>query len=218
MPDAILLALGQMGDPAFRRPLILGVLGAALALLLIAWGTVEAAAWAAGGHGVIAWAAEAAGGLFALGLAWWLFLPVATVIAAQLVAPVAAAVERRHYPWLPPPQGASAAAQLAFGIGFGLKLLVLQVVLLPMFFVPGVGFVLALLVSAYALGAGMVRQTAMLRMDHATAKAAWRARRWPGWALGVVLAGMALVPVLNLLIPVLGTAAAVHLLQRSTAS
>lgn len=218
MPAALFLALGQMGDPAFRRPLLWGVLGAAVALGLLAWGAVEAAAWAAGGTGWLAWLAEAGGGLAALVLAWWIFLPVAAAIASQLVEPVAAAVERRHYPGLPPPKGASIAAQAAFGLVFGLKLLVLQLLLVPLLFVPVLGFGLALVISAYALGAGMVRQTAMLRMDSAAALGAWRRMRLSGWFLGLVLAAMALVPLLNLLVPVLGTAAAVHLLQRSTRS
>lgn len=219
MPAALFLALGQIGDPAFRRPLLLGVLGAALALGLLTWGAVETAAWAAaGGAGWLSWLAQAAGGAVGLLLAWWLFLPVAAAIAAQLVEPVAAAVERRYYPGLPPPRGASVAAQVAFGLRFGLRLLLIQILLLPLFFLPVVGFVLALLVSAHALGAGMVQQTALLRMDMPQARLAWRQRRLSGWVLGLALAAMALVPFLNLLVPVLGTAASVHLLHRSTAS
>jgi len=213
MPAALLLALGQIGDPAFRRPLLLGVLCAALALILLIWGAVEAAAWAAGGPGWLSWLAQAGGGALGLLLAWWLFLPVAAAIAAQLVEPVAAAVERRHYPWLPPPKGASVAAQIAFGLRFGLKLLVLQLVMVPMLFIPMAGFTIALVISAYALGAGMVLQTALLRMDMPAARAEWARNRLSGWALGLVLALMALVPLLNLLVPVLGTAASVHLLQ-----
>jgi uncharacterized protein involved in cysteine biosynthesis len=214
MPAAILLAFAQLGDPAFRRPLVLGVLGAAIALGLLGWGAVEAAHWAAGTTGWLSWIAQAGGGVAALLLAWWLFLPVAAAIAAQLVEPVAAAVERRHYPHLPPARGASVAAQFAFGIGFGLRMLAVQLLLLPVLFVPVVGVVVALAVSAQALGAGMVRQTALLRMDPAAARATWRARRWAGRALGLVLAAMAFVPLLNLLVPVIGTAAAVHILQR----
>jgi len=214
MPSAFFLALAQIGDPAFRRPLLLGVLGAAAAIGLLVWGAVEAAHWAAGTTGWLSWAAQAGGGLAALVLAWWLFLPVTAVIAAQLVEPVAAAVERRHYPHLPPPRGASVAAQAAFGLLFGLRMLALQVLLLPLLLVPVLGFLLALAVSAHALGAGMVRQTAMLRMGTADSRAAWRARRWSGWALGLALAALAMVPLFNLLVPVLGTAAAVHVLQR----
>lgn len=212
------LALGQIGDPAFRRPLILGVLGALLAIGLLAWGAVEAAAGAAGGTGWLSWLAQAGGGAAALLLAWWLFLPVAAAIASQLVEPVASAVERRHYPHLPPASGASVAAQVAFGLRFGLRLLAIQLLLLPLLLVPVVGFSLALLVSAHALGAGMVQQTALLRMDAPAARAAWRRMRLSGWVLGLLLALMALVPLLNLLVPVLGTAASVHLLQRSTSS
>jgi CysZ protein len=216
MISAVLLALSQLGDPAFRRPLLWGVFGAALAIALLAWGAIEGAAWLSAGQGWLSWLAQAGGGLAALVLAWWLFLPVAAAIASQLVEPVAAAVERRHYPSLPPPHGASVAAQVAFGLRFGLRLLVLQVLLLPLLFVPIVGFVLALVVTAYALGAGMVQQTALLRMDSAQTRQAWRRLRFRGWLLGLVLALMALVPLLNLLVPVVGTAAAVHLLQRST--
>jgi uncharacterized protein involved in cysteine biosynthesis len=216
MISAVALALSQLGDPAFRRPLLWGVFGAALAIGLLAWGAIEGAAWLSAGQGWLSWLAQAGGGLAALVLAWWLFLPVAAAIASQLVEPVAAAVERRHYPMLPPPQGASIAAQVAFGLRFGLRLLALQVLLLPLLFVPVVGFALALVVSAHALGSGMVQQTALLRMDSARARQAWRSLRVQGWLLGLVLALMALVPLLNLLVPVIGTAAAVHLLQRST--
>ncbi len=217
MPTALLLALRQIGDPAFRRPMLLGVLGAALAIVLLLWGAIEAAAWAASGDAAwLSWVAQAAGGAVGLLLAWWLFLPVAAAIASQLVEPVAAAVERRYYPGLPPPKGASVAVQVAFGLRFGLRLLVIQIVLLPLLFIPVVGFALALLVSAHALGAGMVQQTALLRMDMTGARLAWRRVRLSGWVLGLLLALMALVPLLNLLVPVLGTAAAVHLLHRST--
>ena len=108
--------------------------------------------------------------------------------------------------------------QAAFGLRFGLRLLLIQILLLPLFFIPLVGFALALMISAHALGAGMVQQTALLRTDMAGARAAWRRNRLSGWVLGLLLALMALVPILNLLVPVLGTAAAVHLLHRSTGS
>lgn len=219
MPAALLLAFGQIGDPAFRRPLLIGVFGAAVALGLLIWGAVEAAAWAAAGDATwLSWLAQAAGGAVGLLLAWWLFLPVAATIASQLVEPVAWAVERRHYPGLPPPRGASVAVQVAFGLRFGLRLLLIQILLLPLFFIPLIGFAAALLISAYTLGAGMVQQTALLRMDLPEARAAWRRNRVAGWMLGVLLALMGLVPFFNLLVPVLGTAAAVHLLHRSRGS
>ncbi len=217
MLQALLLAIGQMGDPAFRGPLVKGVLGSALALGLLLWGAIELAAnLASGAPAWISWAAQGLGAIAGLILAWWLFLPVAVAIASQFVGSVAAAVEQRHYPWLPPPSGASIAAQALWGIGFALKMLMLQLILLPLILLlPGVGFVIALIVSARALGVGLFESAAQLRMGIAEARLARRARRWDVWALGLALALISLVPPLGLLVPVLGTAASVHLLHRS---
>ncbi|MCE2922950.1 MAG: EI24 domain-containing protein, partial [Roseomonas sp.] len=120
MPQALLLALRQMGDPAFRLPLILGVLGAALAVA----GLIGLAAWlagwaAAGGPEWLSWITQAGGAAAGVFLGWWLFLPVALGIAAQFTDSVAGAVERRHYPGLAAPSGASALAQAGYGVWFG---------------------------------------------------------------------------------------------------
>ncbi|HYF08297.1 MAG TPA: EI24 domain-containing protein [Acetobacteraceae bacterium] len=216
MPAALLLAFGQMGDPAFLRPLIKGVLGALLALAALAWGTTELAAWlAAGRAGWVSAVAQAIGAGAGLLLAWWLFLPVSVAIASLFVAEVAMAVERRHYPDLPPARGASTAAQIRWGIRFGAIMLLVQLLLLPLLLVPVAGFTIALVISAWMLGIGVFESTAQLRLGIADAHAARRARRFSVWLLGVALALMGLVPALNLLVPVLGTAAAVHLLHRS---
>lgn len=215
MPQALFLAFRQFGDPAFRRPLILGVLGAALAVLGLIGLAALLAAWAAsGGPEWLSWITQAGGAAAGVFLGWWLFLPVALGIAAQFTDSIAGAVERRHYPHLPPPAGASALAQAGYGIWFGVKLLALQIVLLPLFFIPLIGALAALLIAAHGLGAGLLREVALRRMNMAHSRLAWQRLRWQGWWLGIVLAVMAMVPLLNLLVPVLGIAAAVHLLMR----
>ena len=215
MPQALFLALRQLGDPAFRLPLILGVLGAALAVL----GLIGLAAWlagwaAAGGPEWLSWITQAGGAAAGVFLGWWLFLPVALGIAAQFTDSVAGAVERRHYPGLAAPSGASALAQAGYGVWFGVKLLALQLLLLPLFFIPFLGALLALLISAHGLGAGLLREVALRRMNLAHSRIAWQRLRWQGWMLGLALALMAMVPVLNLFVPIIGIAAAAHLLIR----
>ncbi|MCA3279364.1 MAG: EI24 domain-containing protein [Roseomonas sp.] len=215
MPQALFLAFRQFGDPAFRRPLILGVLGAALAVA----GLIGLAAWlagwaAAGGPEWLSWITQAGGAAAGVFLSWWLFLPAALGIAAQFTDSIAGAVERRHYPGLAPPAGASALAQAGYGVWFSVKLLGLQILLLPLFFIPFIGALLALLIAAHGLGAGLLREVALRRLNMAHSRLAWQRLRWQGWWLGLVLAVMAMVPLLNLLVPVLGIAAAVHLLMR----
>jgi CysZ protein len=215
MPQALFLAFRQLGDPAFRRPLILGVLGAALAVAGLIWLAAWLAGWAAaGGPEWLSWITQAGGAAAGVFLGWWLFLPVALGIAAQFTDSVAGAVERHHYPGLAAPAGASVLAQAGFGLWFGAKLLALQILLLPLFFIPIFGALIALLIAAHALGPGLLREVALRRLNLAHSRIAWQRLRWQGWSLGLALALMAMVPLLNLLVPIIGIAAATHLLLR----
>ena len=112
------------------------------------------------------------------------------------------------------PAGASALAQAGYGVWFSVKLLALQILLLPLFFIPIFGALIALLIAAHALGAGLLREVSLRRMNLAHSRIAWQRLRWQGWLLGLALALMAMVPVLNLFVPIIGIAAATHLLIR----
>lgn len=213
---AILLAFGQIGDPAFRRPLLAGALLALSGGLLLAWGVGLGLGWLAGGEGWLATAAAAAGGLLALVAVWWLFVPMLLAIASLFLDGVAAAVERRHYPTLPPAEGASAAAQAWSGGVLAAKLAGLTLVLLPLsLLLPVVGMVVLWAVAAVGIGDGLFQGVAQRRMPVAEAEALRRARRREIWALGAALALLGAIAPLNLLVPVIGTAAMVHLLHRT---
>jgi CysZ protein len=212
----LLLAIRQLGDRAFLGPLLKGLGGA----VLVFAGLVVAGAWGAdalaGGSGWVAKTAAALGGLLALGLAVWLFVPVMLAVAGLFLDPVAEAVERRFYPGLPPARGASLTAQARFNLRFGLRMGALSLATLPLALaVPPVGTVLLWLVSAFGLGHGLFEGVAQRRMGVAEARALRRRREVPVLGIGGVLAALSLVPALNLLVPVLGTAAMTHLLHRN---
>ena len=216
MLTACLLALRQMTDPVFLGPLAKAFGAALLAFLglagLAAWGV----AGLAGGEGWLAGLAGALGGLLVLGLAVWLFVPVMLGLSGLFLDPVAAAVERRFYPALPPPQGASLIAQAGFNLAFAAKTGVVALLALPLLlFAPPVGAVALWLISTVALGHGLFEGVAQRRMPIAAARVLRWQREVPVLGIGALLAAMALVPGLNLLVPVRGTAAMTHLLQRS---
>lgn len=218
MLAACFLTLRQIGDRAFRLPLIGGFVGA-LALFiglaaLAAWGTGALA----GGSGWLAEAAATLGGVLTLGLAVWLFVPVMLAISGIFVDPVAAAVEREHYPGLPPAEGASLLAQAGFNLALGAKVGLISLLALPLaLLAPPVGAIALWLISTVALGHGLFEGVAQRRMTVAAARTRRRAREGSVLALGGVLAAMALLPGINLLVPVLGTAAMTHLLHRGNA-
>ncbi len=209
-------AIAQLDDPVF-----LGVVIRSLAWALAAFvGATALLLWAmeaaAAGHGWIGWAVGVAGGAGAVLLGFYFFLPVATVIALLFVDRVAAAVERRFYPFLPPSAPAPLGPQLWGGIALGLRVLLWQMLALVLSLVPllaPVAAPLGWLMSAWAVGRGLFVAVAMRRMGRAQALALYRTRRLPALMQGGLMALGSIVPVVNLLVPVLGTAAMVHVLH-----
>jgi uncharacterized protein involved in cysteine biosynthesis len=179
-----------------------------------------AAIWAVHGplalHGWWAWGADIVGTIGASLLALWLFMPVAALIGTLFIERIARAVERRYYPDLRPAEGASFAMQLWDGLAVGLRILALNVLALVLALVmPGLGLVAAWAIGAFAFGRGLFVAVAMRRMPRPAAEALYRRSRGVVLAQGGIMALASYIPALNLLIPVLGTAAMVHVLDRA---
>ena len=167
-------------------------------------------------HGWLGWAADVFGTIGASLLALWLFLPIAALIGTLYFDRIAAAVERRHYPTLPPPQGASLTSQLWDALNIAFRILLLNVLaLVAALLLPGIGLLLAWIVGGYAIGRGLFSAVALRRMPRPAAEAMYRHARPAILAQGCILALAGYVPLLNLLIPVVGVAAMVHVLDRA---
>ena len=209
-------ALAQLEDRVF-----VGVLLRSLAWSAACFLTLDLAAYAwvhrvLHLHGAYAWAADLLSTVGASLLALWLFVPVAAVIATLYIERIAAAVERRYYPGLPPPIGAPILHQLWDGLALGLRILLLNCLALALALaLPGIGLVLGWAIAAFAIGRGLFVAVAMRRMPRSAAAALYRRVRPAVLAQGAALALAAFVPLLNLLIPVIGTAAMVHVLDRA---
>ncbi|ONG50652.1 cysteine biosynthesis protein CysZ [Pseudoroseomonas deserti] len=215
VPASLLLPLKQLDDPAFRRPLLKALGVAILAFGGLAWLADWGVGWLAGGTGWLATVAGLLGGLLVLVSTFWLFVPVMLGITGLFSDEVAEAVERRFYPALPPAQGASIAAQARAGLGLALRFLVISLALLPLALIaPPLGVVVYWVLAALSLGYGLFDGVAQRRMSVADSQALRRRHRAQILAIGGALAALAVVPVANLLVPVLGTAAMTHLLHR----
>ena len=207
-------ALSQLTDPAFFGVVWRSVLFAALFFAAMLTGTIATLHRLVEAHGILAWALDALGSAAAALMAMWLFLPVAVIIGTFYFERIARAVERRFYPSLPPAQPAALVDQLWVGIAVGLKVLALNVLaLLLTVFLPGIGLPIGWAIAAWALGRGLFLAVAMRRLDRRDAEALYRAARPVVLAQGGILAAAAYFPLFNLLIPVVGTAAMVHVLD-----
>ena len=215
IPASLLLPFQQIADPAFRWPLLKGFGGALVAFLALVgladWGVSSLV----GGDGWLATLAGLCGGLLVLISAVWRFIPVALAIAGLFLDEVAAAVEHRYYPALPPAEGSGLHHQVWAGLKLGLQVLGLAVLIMPLtFLLPPVGAVAFWAVAAVSLGYGLFDGVAQRRMSVQQSHQLRRQMRWSVLTVGGALAALSLVPLANLLVPVIGTAAMTHLLHR----
>jgi CysZ protein len=209
-----LLALSQLDDPVFLGVVVRSVLWSVLCFALLHVGAIWVVHSLLHLHGWSAWVVDILSSLGATVLSLWLFLPVAAAIGTLYFDRIAYAVEHRHYPFMPQPQAAPWFEQVWDGLAVALRVLLLNIVaLLLAFLIPGIGLVLGWMIAAYAIGRGLFVAVAMRRMPREVAESAYAAHRFTVLLTGGVLAAAAYVPFANLLIPVIGVAAMVHVLD-----
>jgi CysZ protein len=214
----IIRAIGQLDDPVFRGVVFRSLAWAMACFIGLcgggAWGVHQLLAF----HGWLAWTADVLGSIGVALLAFWLFLPIAAGIGMLFCNRIASAVERRFYPWLPRAESASILEQVWDSISLAINVLALSIAaLIFAFIVPGLGLVLGWVIASYAIGRGLFVAVAMRRMSRSVAESVYLQNRGIVLAQGGVLALAAYIPLLNLLIPVVGTAAMVHILDMALA-
>jgi uncharacterized protein involved in cysteine biosynthesis len=207
-------ALAQLTDPALFGVVWRSVLFSALLFALFLILAISALHHYVPTTGILAWALDALGSIAAALLAMWLLLPAAAVIGTLYFERIARAVERRYFPALPPAEAAPVLDQLRASVALGLRVLALNVLaLLLTLFLPGPGLPIGWAIASWAVGRGLFLAVAMRRLNRPEAEALYRTVRPEALTVGGAMAAAAYFPLLNLLIPVVGVAAMVHVLD-----
>jgi CysZ protein len=151
-------------------------------------------------------------------IAFWFILPsVSAIVAGYFLDDVAEVVERSDFPGDAPGKPLPLGWALLYGLRFaGLSLLVNLAALL-IFFIPVVGIGAFFLANAYLLGREYFELAAGRFRPMREAAAMRVQNRGTVFAAGAMLAGLVLVPVLNLLTPLVGVALMVHVHKRLSA-
>ena len=153
-------------------------------------------------------------GLFAA--FFFLMAPVTAVFAGLFLDEIAEVVEQRDYPDDLAGKPLANLAALVIGIQFGLLVLLINLAMLPLLFV-GIGAALMVIANAYLLGREYFQMIAMRHLPVKQAKALRKQNAGRVFAAGLIPAGLALVPILNLFVPLFSTAYFVHIFKRIAA-
>ncbi len=218
MIRAFELAVRQLGDPKLR-----GVIWWSLALSLalqigiavLAWWALRSFAhfewrWI---NDIVVWL----GGGAVVVLALMLFPASFGIVISIFMEKIADIVESEYYPELGPADGIPIWTGLWTGVAFLLAVVLLNLVMLPLYivsiFVVGLGAVLFYGVNGWLTGRVYYEQVALRRLKPADVKAWRRANSGVLWLTGIVIVFLGTIPILNLIVPVLGVAAMVHVAQ-----
>jgi uncharacterized protein involved in cysteine biosynthesis len=211
---AISKAFAQLGDPRIQRLIGLSIaltLAVFIALALLAWWLIG---WLSGLHGW--WAADIAqvgGVVVTLVLAWFTFPALTAAISAIFSDKVISAVEDRYYPGRPAAMEVSIWASVLDGLKLALISLIVNLITLPLLFIPPLYVVVSWCLNGYLLGREYYEMAAFRRLDRATAQQLFKARRSTFTGGGVLIAILSTIPVLNLIAPIIATAFVVHLFE-----
>ena len=219
-------AVGQMSDRRF-----LGVLGLGLALTLALLGVfymgfVALIGWVLPESFTLPWIGEVswidnvvtwASVPLMLLLSAFLMVPVASAFTSIFLDRIAAAVEDRHYPRLPPAREVGLVEGAVDGLRFlGVILAVNAVALILYLPLAPIAPVIFWVVNGILLGREYGQMVALRRLDAVGAAAFRKRHRVTLFAAGVLMTVPLTIPVLNLLVPILGAATFTHLFHRLT--
>ena len=142
---------------------------------------------------------------------------VSALVAGFFLDEAAEIVERTDFPGEPPGQALPAGRALLYGIRFAGFALLVNLAALTLFFIPVVNIAAFFAANAYLLGREYFEMAAGRFRPLAKAAEMRREHRSTVLLAGAMMAGLVLVPVLNLLTPLFGIALMVNVHKRLSA-
>ncbi len=215
-----LKAMRNLLLPGVMKIFLLCLLAYVAAFAGVVWGVNAAIDSYVDLQGAQGWMAGLLAGAGGAVIAWFLFPLFYPVLISFFDEKMAEIVDAADYPHLPPAQEPFWPT-LASDAWFTVKALALNIVCLPLFFIPVAGAVLYYGLNGYLLGVQFFRMSAGRRTTRERADRIQKENFVAIMTAGVAISFFATVPVVNLVAPVLGVATMLHLfyalLARDTA-
>ncbi len=214
MIPALFRAFDDLGDARLRRYIWFSI-GGAIGIFILIWilvtillsqTAITAIPW-------LDTTIDVLGGVAVLFISWLLFPGIVGLVSGMLLEGVAAAVEARDYPELPPARAQGWGEIIRTTAKFAAIVVVLNLIVLPLYLIPVVNIVVFYALNGYLLGREYFELVALRRVDEKTETELRRRGRWRWFAAGLVITFLMTIPILNLIMPIIATAFMVHLFQ-----
>ena len=216
MITAFSRAVTQMFDPSLRDLVLVSVAASIVllgCLVMAIWLALNSLAlfdigWL---NSSIEWLGKLALVLFS----WMLFPSTTQLVSGFLLDKVARRVEAAYYPDLGPANAQPLTETLTAAVKFLLTAVALNVLALPLYitltvFSPAIFYAL----NGYLLGREYFEMVASRRLDANGVVRLKKAHGLQIWITGAVLVFLMAVPIINLLTPVVATAAMLHIFEK----
>ena len=214
MLSAFFKGISQLNDRPTQRVLWISIVSATLVFSML-WVVVGVLLGSTSIFtiGWLEWAVDLLGGLATGVMTWFLFPGVITAVICLFFDDIAAAVEARHYPELPPAEGLSMSVALLMTFRYLGVMIVLNLVLLVFLFFPPLFPFVFYAVNGYLLSREYFELVASRRAGADEIRELRKAHRGRLFVAGMIVALLLTIPGVNLLAPVVATAAMVHLFE-----
>ena len=170
--------------------------------------------WIAGGWMSWDWLIGFLQGAAALGLAWMLFPLLIPAFIGMFVNQLAAKIDRREYADRPQGQDLPFLPEFKMDLGFALYALLLNLLILPIYLIPGINLIIYYVLNAHLLGKQYFMMISRRHMDPIALKAHMKQHRWGVYVYGLLIVVASTLPLANLLTPAFATAMMVHVYQQ----
>jgi CysZ protein len=218
MGSAFSKALAQMPEPTFRKVLFLSLALTIALLIALYFGLSGLLAMVARPEWMSEWewVTDIIDGLASaavlLSLSFLLF-PVATLFIGLFLDQIADAVEERYYPNDPPSKDVPLLENLMIAAKFTVYLIVLNIAFLIFYVMPLANIIIFLALNGLILSREYFTMIAMRHLDYKQAEQLRKANSTRLFFAGVIMAIPLSIPVVNLLVPIFGTAFMVHVFK-----
>ena len=207
-------AFSQSGDSRFLRIVLFGIGGAILAYIilfsLISWGlsavTLFDSTW-------LDWSTKIFGGLTAVVLSVFLFPSVVTLVIGFFLDDIIDTVESKFYPDAPPRRQQSWAEVIALTFRMTGLAVILNLLFLPVYFIPVLNVVVFFLLNSYLLGWEYYSMVAVHHLEPREAKASYQINKKEIWKAGAIIVILLTLPVISVVMPIIAAAFMTHVFQ-----